>query len=98
MQAKIPSELVNPILERAGCEIIHKTERQIVAIKPIGYGTIHIRFKRHELAFGDSCHWLADIHFERGLRPSRKFDSNEVKQFIEKYVKPVIHRNNESGV
>jgi len=53
-------------------------------------GRIHIRLKRNAVRYPlkERYYWLADIHFEKGLRPIHLFESREVREFVKKYVKP----------
>ena len=90
MQVKVSSEAIESILENAECQISQRSEKQVVALKHMNYGNIRIRFKRKALPYllEKRNYWLADIHFEKGLRPQRYFDSQEVKDFVKEYVKP----------
>ncbi len=92
MQIRIRPESIKTILDDAGCEISHESEKQVVAVKRVNYGRIYIRIKRQAVPYAlepeERFYWLADIHFEKGLRPHRLFDSKEVRVFIERYVNP----------
>jgi hypothetical protein len=90
MQIRVPHESIKVMLNNAGCEIVHASEKLIVAVKPMNAGRIHIRLKRHAVQYSlsERYYWLADIHFEKGLRPTRLFESREVRVFVERYVKP----------
>ncbi len=92
MQIRIPPESIKTMLDNAGCEISHESEKQVMAVKRMNYGRIYIRIKRQAVPYAQTLekryYWLADIHFEKGLRPHRLLDSKEVRDFVERYVKP----------
>jgi hypothetical protein len=79
------------MLNNAGCEISHESEKQVVAVKRMSYGRIYIRIKRQSVHYAQTpekhYYWLADIHFQKGFG-HRLFDSKEVREFVERYVKP----------
>ncbi len=89
MQIRIPAESIKAMLDKAGCEISQESQEQIVAVKPTNNGRIHIRLKRYAARYSlkERHYWLADIHFEKGLR-TRLFESKEVREFVKKHVKP----------
>ena len=78
------------MLENAGCQVVAESEEQIVAVKRMTEGRIHIRLKRNAVrnSLKERYYWLADINFEKGLRPTHQFESKEVREFVKKYVKP----------
>ena len=78
------------MLENARCEVVAESEKQIVAVKRMNDGRIHIRLKRNAVRYSlkERYYWLANIHFEKGLRPTHLFESREVREFVKKYVKP----------
>jgi hypothetical protein len=90
MQIKMASENVEPMLKSGEFEISYRSESQIVATKPIDYGRIHMRLKLQSPRYSlqERHYWLANIHFERGLRPQRIFDSNKIKEFVDQYIRP----------
>jgi hypothetical protein len=90
MQIKLAPENVEPMLNSGQFKISQRSENQIEATKPFDYGKIHMRLKREKSNYllQERYHWLANIHFERGLRPQRFFDSKKVYEFAEKYVIP----------
>lgn len=90
MQIKLAPENVESMLKSGEFEISQRSENQIEATKSIDYGRIHMRLKRERSQYllQEHYHWLANIHFERGLRPQRFFDSKKVHEFAEKYVIP----------
>lgn len=84
------SENVEMMLKNSEYEIFQESKQQIVATKPFNYGRIHIRLKRKSPPYllKERYYWLADIHFEKGLRPQKIFDSNEIRQFVDKHIRP----------
>lgn len=90
MQIKLAPENVEQMLNSGQFKISQRSENQIEATKPFDYGKIHMRLKREKSNYllQERYHWLANIHFERGLRPQRFFDSKKVHEFAEKYVTP----------
>lgn len=93
MQVRIPSGSVKALLSNAGCKILRESEKQIAAVKPINDGRVVIRVKRQSARYAleERYYWLADIHFERGIRPTPFFDSREVRDFIKLYVEPLTN-------
>lgn len=90
MQIKLPPENVDLMLNEGGFEISCRSENQIEATKSYDYGKVHMILKREKSRYllQERFHWLANFHFERGLRPQRFFDSKNVIDFAEKYVTP----------
>ena len=90
MQVKLSPENVELMLQSGEFEVTQRSENQIEAKKPFHYGRIHMRLKREKSRYTlqDRYHWVANIHFERGLRPQRFFDTKKVHEFAEKYVIP----------
>lgn len=90
MQFKLSSENVQKMLDNGKFEISQQSKGQIVVTKNLDYGRIQMRLKREESRYTIKTHhhWLANIHYEQGLRPQRDFDSKEVQKFAEEYVKP----------
>lgn len=93
MQIKLASESVEKMLKRGEFEISYRSENRIEATKPLDYGRIYVRLKREASRYliQERYHWLANIHWERGLRPQRFFDSKKVHEFAEKYIMPYAH-------
>ena len=96
MQVKVSSKVMESILENAECRISQRSEKQVIALKRMNYGAIHIRFKRKILPYPleEWSYWLADIHFERDLRPQHAFEPQEVKDFVKEYVEPFSSSRN----
>jgi len=92
MQIKLPPKNIEKMLNNVKCEISHWSKNLIVTKKTFDYGRIHIRLKRQRLNYvlKERYYWLANIHFERGTRPQRLFDSNKVIEFIENNVEPYV--------
>jgi len=90
VQVKLKPENLEPMLQSGKFEISQRSENQIEAFKPHDYGKIHMRLKREKSRYSiqERYHWIANFHFERGLRPQRFFDSKKVHTFAEKYVIP----------
>lgn len=90
MQTKISPENVEKMLQKGKFEVSYRTANQIEAKKPFGYGRIHMRLKREKSRYSmqERYYWLASFHFEKGLRPERFFDSENVSDFAENYVLP----------
>ena len=90
MQIKLPPKNIEKMLKNAKCEISYRSKNLIVTKKTFDYGRIYIRLKRQTVNYvlKERYYWLANIHFERGTRPQRFFDSNKVIEFVQKYVKP----------
>ena len=90
IQFKLQPEKVTEMLDKGKFKISQRSENQIGATKPLDYGRINVRLKREESKYTIKMHhhWLANIHYEHGLRPQRDFDSKKVQQFAERYLKP----------
>jgi hypothetical protein len=90
MQIRLAPENLESMLSSGQFDISQRSENQIEATKPVGYGKINMRLKRERSQYllQEHYHWLANIHFERGLRPQRFFDSKKVHEFAEKFVIP----------
>lgn len=90
MQVKLSPKNVEPMLKSGDYEIAFQSENQIVVTKPFNYGRIHIRLKREKSRYSlqERYYWLANISFQKSLRPKRFFDSKDVHEFAEKYVIP----------
>ena len=88
MRLKVVPNLIDEILENAGCEVTAKGERLISAVKPMNYGRLRIRLRRPNRPYEAAYYWYCDVHFEHGLGPNRYFDSKEVRVFLDTYVKP----------
>jgi hypothetical protein len=90
MQIKLPPKNIEMMLKNSECEISYRSKNLLVAKKTFDYGMIHIRLKRQKVNYvlKERYYWLANIHFEKGTRPQRLFESNQVIEFIEKYVEP----------
>ncbi|MGD8545762.1 MAG: hypothetical protein PVH12_06255 [Candidatus Bathyarchaeota archaeon] len=90
MQVKVSLGEIESIIKNSECKISHRSENHVVAFKRMNNGAIHIRFKQKTKPYllEERSYWLADIHFEKGLRPKCYFDSPEVKDFVKEYVRP----------
>ena len=90
MQIKLPPENIDNMLNNARCEINYRSENLIVAKKSFDHGKISIRLMRYSPNYllNERYYWLANIHFEFGTRPQRLFNSDQVIEFVQKFVKP----------
>lgn len=88
MQFKIPPKCVETIIEESESEVYARGEGYVYAVKPVNYGQLRIRIKQPSSPYSARQYWLCTIHFEKGLRPNRFFDSTEVNEFAEQYIKP----------
>jgi hypothetical protein len=90
VQVKLSPKNVEPMIKSGKFEITQRSENQIEAEKSFDYGRIHMILKREKSRYTltDRYHWVANVHFEKGLRPQRFFDSKKVHEFAEKYVIP----------
>ncbi len=88
MQFKVMPSQVEKIISESGSTAYARGEGYIFAVKPVNDGHLRIRIKQPNEPYNAQYYWLCCIHFEKGLRPLRFFDSEEVKQFAEKYVQP----------
>jgi len=76
------------IVTESGSTLYTQGEGYVFAVKPVNDGQLRIRIKQPSDPYNAKIYWLCNIHFEKGLPPNRYFDSDEVKQFAEKYVQP----------
>jgi hypothetical protein len=88
MQFKIHPMHVKTIIEDSGSSVSSKSERYVFAGKPTNNGVLRIRMKQPRDPYNAQHYWLCTVHFERGLRPNRYFNSAEVKKFAEQYIQP----------
>jgi hypothetical protein len=88
MQIKLNPENVDLMLTEGSFDILYRSENQVEAAKPINYGRIHMVLRRLNAPYrlNDNYYWIANFHFEKGLRPQRFFNSHEVQEFAEKYL------------
>jgi hypothetical protein len=77
MQIKLPPKNIEKMLKNAECEISYRSKNKL-------------KRQRVNYVLKERYYWLANIHFERGTRPQRLFESKEVIKFIKKHVEPYI--------
>jgi hypothetical protein len=90
MQIKLNPEKVDLMLSNGSFDILFKSENQIEAIKPYDFGKIHMRLKREKTRYSlkENYYWVANIHYELGVRPNRYFESQKVQDFVKNFVQP----------
>jgi hypothetical protein len=78
------------MLQNGKFKVSYRSENQIEAFKAFNHGRIHLRIRREKARYfiRQKYHWIANFHFEIGLRPKRYFDSPKVHEFSERYVTP----------
>jgi len=92
LQMRLPIEAVKPMLEEGDFQVYTLSENMIEAFKSYDNGKIHMRMKRENSKYSleDHFFWVANFHFEHGIRPARIFESDLVRDFAEKYVIPYV--------
>ena len=90
LQIKLSTEAVEPILEKGDFQVSARSENMIEAFKTIDSGKIHMRLKRENSKYSlkDRFYWVANFHYEHGIRPARIFESDIIRDFAEKYIIP----------
>jgi hypothetical protein len=86
MQFKVMPLKAEQIVLESWSTVYARGEGYIFAVKPVKDGQLRIQIKAPSEPYNAQYYWLCNIHFEKGLRPHQFFDSDEVKQFAEKYV------------
>ena len=92
MQKRLSAESIESMLGDGHFEISARSEEMIEAFKDFDNGKIHLRIKRENSKYSleDRFFWVANFHYEHGIRPSRIFESYTVQDFAEKYVAPYV--------
>lgn len=92
---KLPIEAIDPMLGAGHFKVSARSENMIVAVKSFDGGKIHMRLKRENSKYSlqDHYYWVANFHYEYGIRPARIFESDTVRNFAKKYVTPYVKKH-----
>jgi hypothetical protein len=88
MQFKVKPSKAETIITESGSTMYARGEGYIFAVKPVNGGLLRIRIRQPSEPYNAQHYWLCSVHFEKGLRPNRFYDSSEVIEFTEQYVRP----------
>jgi hypothetical protein len=93
MQVKIIPTCVDMIISGVRSHVYARGANYVYALKPVDNGQLRIRIRPPRDPYQAQHYWLCNIQLERGLRPTRTFDSKEIIDFAERYVQPYRHRH-----
>jgi len=88
LQMRLPIEAVEPMLEKGDYNVSARSENMIEAFKDFDDGKIHMKLKLENSKYSleDHFYWVANFHYQYGIRPARIFESDIVRDFAEKYL------------
>ena len=95
MQIRVTIEGVDPMLGAGHFEVSARSENMIEAFKDFDNGKIQMRLKRENSkhSLKDRFHWIANFHYEHGIRPARIFEFDTVRDFAKKYITPYVKKS-----
>ena len=95
MQKRLSAESIESMLGDGHFEISARSEEMIEAFKDFDNGKIHMRLKRENSkhSLKDRFHWIANFHYEHGIRPARIFEFDTVRDFAKKYITPYVKKS-----
>ena len=90
LQMRLPIEAIDSMLNAGDFKVSWHSENMMEAFKAFNNGKIHMKLKRENSKYSlkDRFYWVANFHYEHGIRPARTFESDLIRDFAEKYIIP----------